>query len=326
MATERLVYPAAVGGDIGCGMLAVAFDAEAPLLADAQRAGELMRLLYSVVPSSRRHRSGAVAYPADLPPKALSHGALAALARSEGALQLGTLGGGNHFVEFQADEAEGRLWLMVHTGSRAMGQAVRSHHCARATPSNTRLLALDTSDDAGRAYLADQQWARRYADANRRAITAAVCDLMRDHFAVGCDERTLVTCDHNHVALEEHAGGMLHVHRKGAMPAGEGAAGLLPGSMGTLSYHVRGRGHPDALRSSAHGAGRNLSRDAARRRYSARDVHNQMRGIWFDPRLAAQLREEAPKAYKDIRKVLRAQEELVSVTRTMRPLLTYKGT
>jgi tRNA-splicing ligase RtcB (3'-phosphate/5'-hydroxy nucleic acid ligase) len=207
-----------------------------------------------------------------------------------------------------------------------MGQTVRGHHCARATPSNTRLLALDGGEDAGREYLNDQHWARRYADANRRAIAAAVCAVMREHFATGVDEMTLVTCDHNHVGLEVHGGQALYVHRKGAMPAAGGVAGLLPGSMGTLSYHVLGRGHPDALRSSAHGAGRNLSRDAARRRYTARDLQNQMRGVWFDPRLTGQLREEAPKAYKDVRKVLRAQHELVALTRTLRPLLTYKGT
>ena len=325
LATERLLYPAAVGGDIGCGMLAVAFDADAALLGDASRAGQLMRLLYAAVPSSRRHRSRATPYPAELAPERLSHGALQGLARDEGLLQLGTLGGGNHFVEFQADEADGRLWLMIHTGSRAMGQGVRGHHCARATPANTRLLALDAGQEAGRAYMNDLEWTRRYADANRRAIASAVCEVMRDHFGVRADQTTLATCDHNHVALEEHGGKSLFVHRKGAMPATEGMAGLLPGSMGTLSYHVMGRGHAAALKSSAHGAGRNLSRDAARRRYTVRDLASQMQGVWFDPRLAAQLREEAPKAYKDVRKVLRAEHELVTVTRTLRPVLTYKG-
>ena len=118
---------------------------------------------------------------------------------------------------------------------------------------------------------------------------------------------------------------MLWVHRKGAMPADEGLAGICPGSMGTLSFHVEGRGNADALRSSAHGAGRAMSRDAARRRFSARELARQMEGVWFDPRAAHRLRDESPRAYKDVRTVLRAQHELVRITRTLRPLLIYKG-
>jgi tRNA-splicing ligase RtcB (3'-phosphate/5'-hydroxy nucleic acid ligase) len=136
---------------------------------------------------------------------------------------------------------------------------------------------------------------------------------------------TLIACDHNHVAREEHAGESLLVHRKGAMPAGAGAAGVLPGSMGTLSYHVEGRGCPEALRSSAHGAGRAYGREQARRRVTARDLSRQMNGVWFDYRIAEALLDEAPAAYKDVRAVLRAQHELVRVVRTLRPLLSYKS-
>jgi tRNA-splicing ligase RtcB len=153
-----------------------------------------------------------------------------------------------------------------------------------------------------------------------------VCALTEELFGVRRVEDSLITCDHNHLAREEHAGQWLLVHRKGAMPASLGAPGVLPGSMGTLSYHVEGRGNAEALRSSAHGAGRALSRQAARQRFTAGDLRRQMGSVWFDPRLSAQLREEAPKAYKDIRKVLRAQEDLVKVTCTLRPALTYKGT
>ena len=115
------------------------------------------------------------------------------------------------------------------------------------------------------------------------------------------------------------------MHRKGAVRAGVGESGVLPGSMGTLSFHVEGRGHEEALCSSAHGAGRALSRTAARGKISDREFRRQMEGVWYDSRLAEKLREEAPSAYKDIRAVLRAQRELVKVTRTLRPVLNYKG-
>src|SRR5262249_20140505 len=122
-----------------------------------------------------------------------------------------------------------------------------------------------------------------------------------------------------------HEGRDLWVHRKGAMPAHFGACGVLPGSMGSASFHVEGRGHEAALCSSAHGAGRALSRSAARRKVTERDLRRQMQGIWYDYRLSGRLRDEAPAAYKDIRAVLRAQADLVTVTRRLRPILNYKG-
>ena len=136
---------------------------------------------------------------------------------------------------------------------------------------------------------------------------------------------TLIATDHNHVSLEHHGGCDLWVHRKGTMPARLGESGVLPGSMGTVSFHVEGRGCEEALCSSAHGAGRALSRTAARSKVTERELRRQMEGIWYDYRLADKLRDEAPSAYKDIRAVLRAQKELVKVTRTLRPVLNYKG-
>jgi tRNA-splicing ligase RtcB (3'-phosphate/5'-hydroxy nucleic acid ligase) len=136
---------------------------------------------------------------------------------------------------------------------------------------------------------------------------------------------TIVTTDHNHVAHERHGERQLWVHRKGAMPAGLGEGGVLPGSMGSPSFHVEGRGHEQALCSSAHGAGRELSRTVARKKVTERELRRQMEGIWYDFRLANRLRDEAPAAYKDIRAVLRAQRDLVKVTRVLRPVLNYKG-
>jgi tRNA-splicing ligase RtcB len=324
MATRRLLYPSAVGGDIGCGMLACALDGPADLLNDPRNAGVLLRSLGERIPIHRRHRSRALPYPATLDPNELSHPALAAIAAEQARLQLGTLGGGNHFVELQS-EASGRLWVMIHSGSRILGQEVKSHHLARATIRSASMLALDLDTADGAAYLHDQNWTRDFAEANRTAMLQEIANVFRDEFKVDLLESTRIGCDHNHVRREDHFGQSVLVHRKGAMPADAGLLGVIPGSMGTLSVHVEGRGCPESLRSSAHGAGRLLSRRAARDRFVKADLRRQMEGIWFDPRLIDSLREESPKSYKDVRAVLRAQADLVSVTRTLHPLLVYKG-
>jgi tRNA-splicing ligase RtcB len=251
------------------------------------------------VPARRRNRRDLIPVPEGI------------RASPDAALEFATLGSGNHFLEMQADE-DGRLWLMIHSGSRGLGQAVRNRYPAG---------ALDANSDAGREYLLDAENARRYADASRRAMAEQAGRVLGARL---CWE-TLITTDHNHVAREHHGGRELWVHRKGAMPAGLGQSGVLPGSMGTLSFHVEGRGCEAALCSSAHGAGRKLSRTEARSRISERDLRREMEGIWYDSRLARELRDEAPSAYKDIRAVLRAQSELVKVTRTLRPVLNLQG-
>src|SRR5262249_16137671 len=134
---------------------------------------------------------------------------------------------------------------------------------------------------------------------------------------------TLITTDHNHVSRERFGVRDLWVHRKGAMPARLGESGVLPGSMGSFSFHVEGRGHLDALCSSAHGAGRSLSRTQARTQITERELHRQMKGVWYDFRIADKLRDEAPSAYKNIRAVLRAQNDMVKIIRTLRPVLNY---
>jgi tRNA-splicing ligase RtcB (3'-phosphate/5'-hydroxy nucleic acid ligase) len=322
MATRRLIYPSAVGGDIGCGMLAVAFDAEADVVRDPKNAGAILRGLGEHIPSTRRHRARLLPLP--LEKRALSHPSLMALLNSEGHLQFGTLGGGNHFIELQSDE-DGRLWLMVHSGSRAVGQAIRAHHLAGATIRSASMMALDADTDAGRAYLLDHDWACQYAAANRAAMAEEVARLVSDLAKIEPAPAMTIACDHNHVRREEHFGQLLLVHRKGAMPADEGLPGAVPGSMGTLSFHVKGKGCLASLRSSAHGAGRLLSRQAARQRFGKSDLQRQMEGVWFDPRMSQSLREESPRAYKDVKAVMRAQNELITITRTLRPVLVYKG-
>jgi tRNA-splicing ligase RtcB len=325
IATSHLIYPQAVGGDIGCGMLAVAFDVEAARLDNPSIAGRVLAGIGRAVPARRRNRRSTIALPAAVDRIVLSHASLEAARRKAGCLEFATLGSGNHFIELQADE-DARLWLMVHSGSRAIGQSIRDHHLAGAEAVGSGLKALDVRTGPGRAYLDDASWARRFADASRRAMAAAVGEVVAAAMGGRLCWETAIATDHNHVALEQHGGRDVWVHRKGAMPARSGEGGVLPGSMAGASFHVEGRGHADALCSSAHGAGRALSRTAARRTITEGDLRRQMNGVWYDHRLSDQLRDEAPSAYKDIRAVLRAQKELVKVTRVLRPVLNYKGT
>jgi tRNA-splicing ligase RtcB len=324
VATSHLIYPQAVGGDIGCGMLAVALDVEAACLRDPRIAGHILAELGRAVPARRRNRRTMIPQPEDVASSALSNPRLEAIRRNEGAIEFATLGSGNHFIEIQADEDD-RLWLMVHSGSRALGQAIRDHHLSRAKPAGNRLCVLDANCDAGADYLHDASCARRFAAASRRAMAEEVGNVLFKTIRAKMCWETVIAADHNHVALEHYGGRDLWLHRKGAMPAGLGESGVLPGSMGSLSFHVEGRGHETALCSSAHGAGRALSRTVARAQVTERELRRQMDGIWFDSRIAGKLRDEAPSAYKDIRAVLRAQKDMVKVTRTLRPVLNYKG-
>lgn len=330
-ATRRLIYPGAIGGDIGCGMAALAFDANAAMLADENSAARLLAGLYRRVPTMRHEAASASSQlPGALCEQSLSHPRLEKLKMRDGRVQFGTLGRGNHFLEFQADE-RGRLWLLVHSGSRAMGQAITSHHVAiairaAAHASNSgRLCSLASDTEQGAAYLADLAWAREYARLNRLAMVEAAADLLASLFEINADWSSLIHSDHNHVHRETHDGEELWVHRKGALSAYDKEPGVIPGSMGSASFHVAGRGHAAALCSSSHGAGRTMSRSEAARTISVKRLQKQMHGVWFDRRQTARLRDEAPSAYKDIRAVMRAQRDLTCIVRELQPLLSYKG-
>jgi tRNA-splicing ligase RtcB len=164
-----------------------------------------------------------------------------------------------------------------------------------------------------------------FADASRRAMAEEVSTVVEAVLGAHLCWETVITTDHNHGSLERHGGRELWVHRKGAMPAGFGQAGMLPGSMGSAGFHVEGRGYEAALVSSAHGASRALSRTAARPKVTERKLRRQMEDVGYDFRLSEKLRDEAPAAYKDMKAVLRAQRDLVKVTRLLRPVLNYKG-
>ena len=327
VATTHLIYPAAVGSDIGCGMAALPLRGEAGILQDRRQAAALLQRLRERIPSIRHSRRTMPSeLHAQLVSQPLSHPRLNKLKLRDGLVQLGTLGRGNHFAELQADD-EDCLWLMLHSGSRGMGQAISQHHLALASaekPPNW-LVSLDATTDEGRAYLTDAAWAIAYAEQSRLAMIRAICELVAELFRIEADESRLIHCDHNHVRQEEHFGRLLWVHRKGALPAGEGLPGIIPGSMGAASYHVTGRGCEESLCSSSHGAGRALSRGEAMKRVSVRQLEREMRGVWYDSHLAERLRDEAPSAYKEIGAVMRAQKELTRIERRLRPLFSFKG-
>ena len=323
-ASRSLLLPAAVGGDIGCGMSAVAFDADASLLQDRKGAATLLSALYERVPFLKHPTRQAAALPDALEKHRLSTEALERMKHREGRTQQGTLGRGNHFLELQRDDTS-RLWLMVHTGSRGMGPAIRDRAVALAGVARDRQVVIEAGSELGAAYLSDHDWARRYAMHGRALIVERVAEIMRQRFCVEVDRSTYVDCDHNRVRRERIGDEELWVHRKGALHAGGDVPGVIPGSMGTRSFHVVGRGCLDALCSSSHGAGRAMSRTRARDQVSERELLRRMEHVWFDHRLSNALRAESPAAYKDIGRVMRAQRDLTRVVRTLSPVLVYKA-
>ncbi len=326
VATHELIYPQAVGGDIGCGMLAAAFDGDISPFDDAECAKRVLEDFARRIPANRHSQETQPELPDELAESTLSDNRMQRESQRDGRVQFGTLGRGNHFVELQAD-GEGRLWIMIHSGSRAMGQAITAHHLHHAERHGPGgLLALDNRSEGGAAYLRDMAWAVRYAEENRLAMLRAASGVLSESLGYRLDDKTLLHAHHNHVRCETHFGQPLWVHRKGAMPADEGLSGVIPGSMGTCSFHVTGRGCEAALRSCSHGAGRTLPRHVAQRTIARDDLFRQMHRVWFDESLAGALCEEAPAAYKDVRSVMRAQRELVRITRELRPVLVYKGT
>jgi tRNA-splicing ligase RtcB len=331
VATRRLVYPDLVGADIGCGIAAIGFDALADDVLVADRETVLERLLYAV--PTLKHRPDHAAQHRQCVDSlgALSSESLVSVASRDGVYQLGTLGRGNHFLELAADE-QGRLWAVVHTGSRAMGQAITTHHLACAThsgaipgdSSNSTLPSLSLDTTAGLAYFADMEWACRYAAANRAAILNAVADILEDLFGVMVDALSFVDSPHNTATLECVGGVTAIVHRKSANHASDGRRGIVAGSMAVGTRIVTGLGNAGALESSAHGAGRVMSRGDAMERLGARDVEARMGRITYRRSMANEFRDEAPSAYRELHEVMRAQRDLVKTERTLTPIINDK--
>jgi tRNA-splicing ligase RtcB len=322
-ATDKVVVPAALGGDLGCGMSAVRFDFPAA----RPSADELRRLLgrlATVIPvGDATHRGRGVELPAALLEAPLSTSALLHARERLGPRHLGTLGGGNHFLELDRDGG-GDLWLLVHSGSRGLGAAIAAHHlrvAEQAQPGELPGLA----GDAARACLADYAWALAFARANRDELARRACALVQLWTGVGPDEASRVDVHHNFVRAETHFGRELLVHRKGAIAAPKGERALIPGSMGTCSYLVEGLGEPTSFGSASHGAGRVLTRREARATVTPRALQHTLRRVVFDERRAASLVEEAPQAYRDLGEVLEDEADLVTPVVRLTPIAVLKG-
>ncbi len=343
IAMEQAVAPAAVGVDIGCGMTAVRTTLRPDQLPDDL--GRMRAGIEAAVPVGFSSHDGEPPVLAHAPELAaryreqmrgfgeLRAGELARAARSrkaeaKAAHQVGTLGGGNHFIELCAGD-DGRVWVTLHSGSRGTGNQLAQLHIgvARQLAHNEGLVDRDLSVFlAGTpemdAYLADLWWAQSYALLNRDVMLRAICDELERHVA-GIGFEAPIRCHHNYVAVETYDDTELIVTRKGAIRAGRGDLGVIPGSMGTGSYIVRGLGNPASYESASHGAGRRMSRRAARRRYTAADLATQTAGI--ECRKDEAVVDEIPAAYKDIDDVIDAQRDLVEVVARLRTLLCVKG-
>ncbi len=341
IALREAVAPAAVGVDIGCGMTAVRTTLSQNDLPDDLKA--LRQRIEAAIPVGfNGHRDPAYAALPDRPLRAAAQAHLDRFAElrapkiaeraGKATLQCGTLGGGNHFIEVTADDTD-RIWLMLHSGSRNIGNelALRHIETARTLEHNLGLpdrdLAVFLAGTREMAdYLHDLYWAQEYARLNRAVMMRLLQDVVRAVFPqVGYDET--VSCHHNYVSEETYEGVDVIVTRKGAIRAGRGELGLIPGSMGTGSYVVRGLGSVASMNSASHGAGRRMSRNKARKTFTVADLVEQTQGV--ECRKDAGVLDEIPGSYKDLAEVIAAQttgpEPLVEVVTRLRTLLCVKG-
>ena len=335
--TVDAVIPAAVGVDIGCGMVAVRTQFTADQLRSARRPlSHLRQQIERVIPLS----------PGNYNRKVVGHARdavteLERLAREENVqpasfaknwqLQLGSLGGGNHFIEVVADE-EGQVWTFLHSGSRGVGNQIARRFITaaqraterRGTELPDRNLAYLTVDDPDfHTYLSHLHWAQEFARLNREVMMDRVVEQLGLLMAEPVQRREEVNCHHNYTAVETHFGAERIVSRKGAIAAHTGVRGLIPGSMGTRSYVVTGKGNEMSLCSAPHGAGRVYSRSQARRTFTQDDLRERMKGIEF--RDSPAFIDEIPDAYKDVDVVMADAADLVRVDHVLRQLVNVKG-
>lgn len=335
--TYKAIIPAAVGVDIGCGMNAVRTSLRASDLPDSL--ASLRSAIEAVVPVGQAQLEGMS------PTRAASWGVLskayeqlcglhpAILAKgvSNPALQLGTLGGGNHFIELCLDE-EQRVWVMLHSGSRGIGNRIGTHFISlareEAQKNNIHLPDRDLAwlSEGGLhfgQYVNALQWAQLYAQANRDCMMRLVVVQLSKFFPHMETGLEAVACHHNYVSEELHFGKNVYVTRKGAVSARAGELGIIPGSMGAKSFIVRGRGNADSFCSCSHGAGRAMSRGEAKRKFTTADHELATMGV--ECRKDAGVVDETPGAYKDIDAVMWAQRDLVDVVHTLKQVLCVKG-
>ena len=333
IAMRGAVAPAAVGVDIGCGMAAVETSLTSRDLPDDLR--RLRLAIEAAIPVGWHGHDGAAWQDAGDELRATGQALMDRYADLGASVnpgtvncQIGTLGGGNHFIEVCLDTKD-TVWLMLHSGSRNVGKTLAEHHMQIAQ----RLRHNQALEDralavflAGTpqfdAYRRDLFWAQEYARFNRQLMLHLLIGVVR-RFWPRVKLAQPISCHHNYVAEEVHYGDDLLVTRKGAIRAGRGELGIIPGSMGTKSYIVRGLGNPASFESASHGAGRRMSRTEARRRFNVKDLEQQTEGV--ECRKDPGVIDEAPKAYKNIDRVMAQQEDLVEIIAELKQIVCVKG-
>lgn len=336
--TRQAIIPAAVGVDLGCGMAYARLSLKAEQLPDSLK--PIRQAIEAVVPVGMEAHEG-TADEAALRPLLKDFQriverapALRKMMKSPEATmraQAGSLGGGNHFIELVQDES-GAVGVLLHSGSRGIGNAIGRHYIERA---KEEMLGLDRAlPGRDLAYLREGtqsyddychavEWAQEYARINREVMMGLVLGALRRCLPPFTVTGAMVSCHHNYVSTEEHFGEKVHVTRKGAIRVRAGELGIIPGSMGTKSYIVRGKGNPDSFCSCSHGAGRRYSRGQAKKVFSVDDLRRQTAGV--ECRKDGGVLDEIPGAYKDIDRVMELQSDLVEVVHTLRQLVCVKG-
>lgn len=318
IASNGAISPAAVGVDIGCGMLAAKTGLKIDQLGSLP---DLRARIENAVPVGFAGHDHAVSLSSlPIPSQRVQE------VGGKAAYQLGTLGGGNHFIEI-CDDGTGEAWIMLHSGSRNVGKAVADIHIKRAKRlMDIWQIRLEDPDLAYLAqgvpefdeYMADLDWCQQYAYRNREMMLIAVCK------AIGISYVSeVVNCHHNYVATENHFGQNVFITRKGAVRARQGDMGIIPGSMGQRSFIVRGKGNPESFCSCSHGAGRRHSRNEAKRIFTLDDLQKQTSGV--ECRKDEGVLDEIPGAYKPIDEVMSNQSDLVEIVHELKAVLCVKG-
>ncbi len=332
--TQGAVCPAAVGVDIGCGMMAVKTELDYRVVQD--KIQQIRQLIEGAIPVGFNQNKEVSASANDwegwqkFGNLSWSDQYIANKSR----LQLGTLGGGNHFIEICLD-TENNVWVMLHSGSRNIGNVLAERHIAEAKDILKKMLinlpdpdlAYFTENSAEfNAYVADVEWCQSYAMQNRREMMRLVLkNLSQAIFGEDgkITRKMEVNCHHNYISRETHFGSDVLVTRKGALRAREGEYGIIPGSMGAKSFIVKGKGNPDSFCSCSHGAGRKMSRNQARKAFTIDDLAKQTQGV--ECRKDDGVLDEIPGAYKSIEEVMADQSDLVEIVAQLKQIMCVKG-
>lgn len=339
ISTLNAIIPAAVGVDIGCGMSAVRLSIKSSQLPD--NLGAMRSAIERAVPvglqahktinvrtSACKKMAAGVDWLFEKHPTVMK---MLKQPQTIWTKQMGTLGGGNHFIEMCVDENKD-VWVMLHSGSRGIGNAIGQYFIALAKKDMGRhihnlpdkdLAYFTEGSEHFVDYVAAVNWAQEYARLNREEMMGLVIRAISPLLPAFRTDRYAINCHHNYVSREHHFGADVMVTRKGAISAREGELGIIPGSMGAQSFIVRGKGNPDSFCSCSHGAGRKMSRTAARHAFNQKDLIEQTKGI--ECRKDKAVIDEIPGAYKDIHEVMENQSDLIEVVHTLKQVLCIKG-